>query len=47
MIAALPALLTDRRSRCVALGAFTSHDLETATAVLAAAGKPGILSCSC
>lgn len=37
MIASLPALLTDRRSRRAALGAFTSYDLETATAVLAAA----------
>jgi ketose-bisphosphate aldolase len=37
MIVSLPALLTDRRSRGAALGAFTCYDLETATAVLAAA----------
>jgi ketose-bisphosphate aldolase len=42
MIASLPGLLTDRRSQCAALGAFTTYDLETATAVLAAAGDIGV-----
>lgn len=41
MIAPLPELLTDRSSRRAAVGAFTSYDLETATAVLAAADEAG------
>jgi ketose-bisphosphate aldolase len=42
MIASLPDLLEDRRSRGAALGAFTSYDLETATAVLGAAKEAGV-----
>ncbi|HEY3947326.1 MAG TPA: class II fructose-bisphosphate aldolase [Solirubrobacteraceae bacterium] len=42
MIASFPELLTDRRSRRAALGAFTSYDLETGTAVLAAAQEAGV-----
>jgi fructose-bisphosphate aldolase, class II len=41
MLASFPALLTDRRSRRTALGAFTSYDLETAGAVLSAAEETG------
>jgi ketose-bisphosphate aldolase len=37
MLASLPTLLTNRLSRRSAVGAFTSYDLETATAVLTAA----------
>ena len=37
MLASFPTLLTDRRSRRAAVGAFTSYDLETAGAVLSAA----------
>jgi ketose-bisphosphate aldolase len=39
MITPFPALLKDRRSHQAALGAFTSYDLESATAVLAAAAE--------
>lgn len=37
MLASLPSLLAERRSHQAAIGAFTSYDLETATAVLSAA----------
>jgi ketose-bisphosphate aldolase len=37
MLAALPTLLAERRDHHAAVGAFTSYDLETATAVLSAA----------
>jgi ketose-bisphosphate aldolase len=37
MLAPFPTLLADRRSRRTAVGAFTSYDLETASAVLGAA----------
>jgi ketose-bisphosphate aldolase len=37
MLASLPSLLAERRSHQSAIGAFTSYDLETATAVLSAA----------
>jgi len=46
MLASLPTLLMNRRTRRAAIGAFTSYDLETATAVLAAAAEaraPAIL----
>jgi ketose-bisphosphate aldolase len=46
MLAPFPEILADRRARRAAAGAFTSYDLETATAVLAAAkaaGAPVIL----
>lgn len=41
MLASFPTLLTDRRSRRAAVGAFTSYDLETASGVLAAAEESG------
>jgi ketose-bisphosphate aldolase len=37
MLATLPSLLAERRAKRAAVGAFTSYDLETATAVLSAA----------
>jgi ketose-bisphosphate aldolase len=37
MLTSLPSLLAERRSHHAAIGAFTSYDLETATAVLSAA----------
>jgi ketose-bisphosphate aldolase len=37
MLASLPSLLAERRAHHAAIGAFTSYDLETATAVLSAA----------
>jgi ketose-bisphosphate aldolase len=41
MLASFPMLLTDRRSRRAAVGAFTSYDLETASAVMSAAEEAG------
>jgi ketose-bisphosphate aldolase len=41
MLAPLPTLIDDRRQRRAAVAAFTSYDLETATAVLAAAEEAG------
>ena len=41
MLASFPTLLADRRARRAAVGAFTSYDLETATAVLSAAEEAG------
>jgi ketose-bisphosphate aldolase len=42
MLASLPSLLAERRSHHAAIGAFTSYDLETATAVLSAAEDAGV-----
>jgi ketose-bisphosphate aldolase len=42
MLASLPSLLAERRDHRAALGAFTSYDLETATAVLTAAEDAGV-----
>jgi ketose-bisphosphate aldolase len=41
MLASFPNLLADRRFRRAAVGAFTSYDLETASAVLGAAEEAG------
>jgi ketose-bisphosphate aldolase len=41
MLASFPTLLADRRSRRAAVGAFTSYDLETVSAVLGAAEEAG------